>query len=196
MGRGLGRSQPLTANIAVRMGQASRHRGQRKAAHEVARERGARVPGGRGTGRSGAADGAGRAADGAGGCGAARRPGSGGNSGTCARHAEIVNVGKRCGTKSITQEEINALMVERARRGAKRGAAEERRSADFWAGGGRDGGAGRGGRGVRGGSGDHVGAGRGGGDSGFADRPEMRFERNSFRPGIMRSRTTTRRCRR
>ncbi len=34
-----------------------------------------------------------------------------------ARHAEIVNVGKRCGTKSITQEEINALMVERARAG-------------------------------------------------------------------------------
>jgi uroporphyrin-III C-methyltransferase/precorrin-2 dehydrogenase/sirohydrochlorin ferrochelatase len=29
--------------------------------------------------------------------------------------AEIVNVGKRCGLKSITQEEINALMVDRAR---------------------------------------------------------------------------------
>ncbi len=29
--------------------------------------------------------------------------------------AEIVNVGKRCGIKSITQEEINALMVEHAR---------------------------------------------------------------------------------
>lgn len=29
--------------------------------------------------------------------------------------AEVVNVGKRCGTKSITQEEINALMVDRAR---------------------------------------------------------------------------------
>ena len=29
--------------------------------------------------------------------------------------AEIVNVGKRCGTKRITQEEINALMVEYAR---------------------------------------------------------------------------------
>lgn len=28
--------------------------------------------------------------------------------------AEIVNVGKRCGVKSITQEEINALMVEHA----------------------------------------------------------------------------------
>jgi uroporphyrin-III C-methyltransferase/precorrin-2 dehydrogenase/sirohydrochlorin ferrochelatase len=32
-----------------------------------------------------------------------------------ARHAEIVNVGKRCGAKSITQEEINALMIEHAR---------------------------------------------------------------------------------
>jgi uroporphyrin-III C-methyltransferase len=31
--------------------------------------------------------------------------------------AEIVNVGKRCGMKSITQDEINALMVERARAG-------------------------------------------------------------------------------
>lgn len=29
--------------------------------------------------------------------------------------AEIVNVGKRCGTKSITQDEINALMIEHAR---------------------------------------------------------------------------------
>ena len=29
--------------------------------------------------------------------------------------AEIVNVGKRCGTKAITQEEINALLVEHAR---------------------------------------------------------------------------------
>ena len=29
--------------------------------------------------------------------------------------AEIVNVGKRCGTKSITQEEINALMIRHAR---------------------------------------------------------------------------------
>ncbi|MGP8175207.1 MAG: siroheme synthase CysG [Terracidiphilus sp.] len=29
--------------------------------------------------------------------------------------AEIVNVGKRCGVKSITQEQINALMVESAR---------------------------------------------------------------------------------
>ncbi len=32
-----------------------------------------------------------------------------------ARGAEIVNVGKRCGTKSITQDEINALMIEHAR---------------------------------------------------------------------------------
>jgi uroporphyrin-III C-methyltransferase/precorrin-2 dehydrogenase/sirohydrochlorin ferrochelatase len=31
--------------------------------------------------------------------------------------AEIVNVGKRCGAKTITQEEINALMVEHARAG-------------------------------------------------------------------------------
>jgi uroporphyrin-III C-methyltransferase/precorrin-2 dehydrogenase/sirohydrochlorin ferrochelatase len=31
--------------------------------------------------------------------------------------AIVVNVGKRCGTKSITQEEINALMVEHARAG-------------------------------------------------------------------------------
>jgi uroporphyrin-III C-methyltransferase/precorrin-2 dehydrogenase/sirohydrochlorin ferrochelatase len=29
--------------------------------------------------------------------------------------AEIVNVGKRCGTKSISQDQINALMVDRAR---------------------------------------------------------------------------------
>lgn len=29
--------------------------------------------------------------------------------------AEIINVGKRCGVKSITQEQINALMVEHAR---------------------------------------------------------------------------------
>jgi uroporphyrin-III C-methyltransferase / precorrin-2 dehydrogenase / sirohydrochlorin ferrochelatase len=29
--------------------------------------------------------------------------------------AEIINVGKRCGTKSITQDEINALMIEYAR---------------------------------------------------------------------------------
>lgn len=31
--------------------------------------------------------------------------------------AEIVNVGKRCGTKTITQEEINALMVDHAQMG-------------------------------------------------------------------------------
>ena len=30
-------------------------------------------------------------------------------------HAEILNVGKRCGTKTITQEEINTLMIENAR---------------------------------------------------------------------------------
>jgi uroporphyrin-III C-methyltransferase len=30
-------------------------------------------------------------------------------------HAETVNVGKRCGTKTITQDEINALMIEHAR---------------------------------------------------------------------------------
>jgi uroporphyrin-III C-methyltransferase len=34
-----------------------------------------------------------------------------------APHAEIVNVGKRCGTKTITQEEINALMVAHAQAG-------------------------------------------------------------------------------
>jgi uroporphyrin-III C-methyltransferase len=34
-----------------------------------------------------------------------------------APHAEIVNVGKRCGMKSITQQEINALMVEHAQAG-------------------------------------------------------------------------------
>ncbi len=33
------------------------------------------------------------------------------------RSAEVVNVGKRCGAKNITQEEINALMVEHARAG-------------------------------------------------------------------------------
>jgi len=32
-------------------------------------------------------------------------------------HAEVMNVGKRCGAKSITQEEINALMIEHARAG-------------------------------------------------------------------------------
>jgi uroporphyrin-III C-methyltransferase / precorrin-2 dehydrogenase / sirohydrochlorin ferrochelatase len=33
-------------------------------------------------------------------------------------HAKVVNVGKRCGTKTITQEEINALMIEHARTGS------------------------------------------------------------------------------
>jgi uroporphyrin-III C-methyltransferase len=32
-------------------------------------------------------------------------------------HALVVNVGKRCGAKSITQEEINAMMIEHARKG-------------------------------------------------------------------------------
>ncbi len=36
-----------------------------------------------------------------------------------APNAERVNVGKRCGFKSITQDEINALMVEHARRGRR-----------------------------------------------------------------------------
>jgi uroporphyrin-III C-methyltransferase/precorrin-2 dehydrogenase/sirohydrochlorin ferrochelatase len=36
-----------------------------------------------------------------------------------APHAMVVNVGKRCGTKNITQEEIHALMIEHAR--AQRG---------------------------------------------------------------------------
>jgi uroporphyrin-III C-methyltransferase/precorrin-2 dehydrogenase/sirohydrochlorin ferrochelatase len=34
-------------------------------------------------------------------------------------HAVVVNVGKRCGTKSITQEEINVLMVEHALAGRR-----------------------------------------------------------------------------
>jgi uroporphyrin-III C-methyltransferase len=34
-----------------------------------------------------------------------------------AREAEVVNVGKRCGFKRITQDEINARMIESARRG-------------------------------------------------------------------------------
>jgi uroporphyrin-III C-methyltransferase/precorrin-2 dehydrogenase/sirohydrochlorin ferrochelatase len=33
--------------------------------------------------------------------------------------AEVINVGKRCGTKSITQEEINALMIEKAHEGRR-----------------------------------------------------------------------------
>jgi len=32
-------------------------------------------------------------------------------------HAVVENVGKRCGTKTITQDEINALMIEHARAG-------------------------------------------------------------------------------
>lgn len=37
------------------------------------------------------------------------------------RDATVVNVGKRCGTKTITQEEINALMVEHAQAGRSPG---------------------------------------------------------------------------
>jgi uroporphyrin-III C-methyltransferase len=33
--------------------------------------------------------------------------------------AEVVNVGKRCGAKKITQQEINGLMIEAARRGCQ-----------------------------------------------------------------------------
>jgi uroporphyrin-III C-methyltransferase / precorrin-2 dehydrogenase / sirohydrochlorin ferrochelatase len=33
--------------------------------------------------------------------------------------AEVINVGKRCGTKGVTQEEINALMIEHAREGRR-----------------------------------------------------------------------------
>ncbi len=33
------------------------------------------------------------------------------------QHAEVVNVGKRCGLKNITQEEINALMIKHASAG-------------------------------------------------------------------------------
>ena len=35
------------------------------------------------------------------------------------RHAETINVGKRCGAKNITQEEINALMIEHAGNGRR-----------------------------------------------------------------------------
>ena len=35
------------------------------------------------------------------------------------RHAETINVGKRCGVKNITQEEINALMIEHVRNGRR-----------------------------------------------------------------------------
>lgn len=34
-------------------------------------------------------------------------------------HAEVANVGKRCGAKKITQEEINSRMIECARRGLR-----------------------------------------------------------------------------
>jgi uroporphyrin-III C-methyltransferase / precorrin-2 dehydrogenase / sirohydrochlorin ferrochelatase len=37
--------------------------------------------------------------------------------GLASRPAEILNVGKRCGAKTITQEEINALMIEHAQAG-------------------------------------------------------------------------------
>jgi uroporphyrin-III C-methyltransferase/precorrin-2 dehydrogenase/sirohydrochlorin ferrochelatase len=36
-----------------------------------------------------------------------------------AAHAEVVNVGKRCGFKNITQEQINELVVEHARAGKR-----------------------------------------------------------------------------
>ena len=36
-----------------------------------------------------------------------------------AHGAEIINVGKRCGVKSITQEQINALMIEHAHNGRR-----------------------------------------------------------------------------
>ena len=45
--------------------------------------------------------------------------------------AEIINVGKRCGVKSITQEQINALMVEHARADRSCRPPQERRSAHF-----------------------------------------------------------------
>jgi len=35
------------------------------------------------------------------------------------RFAEVINVGKRCGLKNITQEEINTLMLEHARNGRR-----------------------------------------------------------------------------
>lgn len=34
-----------------------------------------------------------------------------------APHAQVINVGKRCGAKKITQEQINAQMIDAARRG-------------------------------------------------------------------------------
>ena len=45
--------------------------------------------------------------------------------------AEIVNVGKRCGTKTITQDEINALMIDHAREESQRSSPQERRPAIF-----------------------------------------------------------------
>jgi uroporphyrin-III C-methyltransferase/precorrin-2 dehydrogenase/sirohydrochlorin ferrochelatase len=36
-----------------------------------------------------------------------------------ARHADIISVGKRCGLKNITQDEINALMIEHTRNGKR-----------------------------------------------------------------------------
>ena len=54
------------------------------------------------------------------------------------RRGEIVNVGKRCGTKTMTQDEINALMSGHARAQSPGGAAEERRSDAVWPGRGRD----------------------------------------------------------
>jgi len=36
-----------------------------------------------------------------------------------ARHADVINVGKRCGLKNITQEQINAMMIEHARSGKR-----------------------------------------------------------------------------
>ena len=35
------------------------------------------------------------------------------------RKAEVINVGKRCGVKNITQDEINALMIDHARNGRR-----------------------------------------------------------------------------
>ena len=59
----------------------------------------------------------------------ARRPRPAGDSRSRSPAAEVVNVGKRCGTKSITQEEINALMIDHARAGRKRCPSQERRPA-------------------------------------------------------------------
>ena len=46
--------------------------------------------------------------------------------------AEIIDVGKRCGQKLLTQDEINALLVSYAARHASRHSPERRRSADLW----------------------------------------------------------------